>query len=733
MAAKMNIQLLGDQAITLHQKGHLAEAERLYLQMLSLDQQNFLANHLLGVIRSRQGRHPEALQLMGTALAVNPANFDALSNYGNVLAASGRLEEAAAAYDRALAIRPDEPDLLTRRGDVLFFLGRFEDALASYERVLTLSPDHPGALYNRGNCLWQLQRVDEALASYDRVLARNPGHAEAWFNRGNVLRQLKRFDDALASFNRFLAFRPQTVEALNNRAITLRDLGRFDEALAGFDSALVLAPQHSWSLYNRAVTLWDLKRFDEALAAYEIAATVPEPNPLAFGGLAYAALSVCDWPRIAKCTAQMPSQIARKSVVLPFALLGYDSSSALRLECAKNYLDDRLPLRPKPIWTGGGYGHDKIRIAYVSSDFREHPMTTCITELFERHDRTHFEVIGISLGVDDGTAIRARVVASVDRFIDVQAKSDLDVAQLLRELEVDIAIDLNGHTQDARPGIFAHRAVPVQVNYLGYCGSSSADFMDYVLADKITVPFDQQPFFSEQIVHLPDSYWVNDCRRPISATPTRADVGLPEKAFVFCCFNSNWKTTEPIFAIWMRLLAAVPNSVLWLKRVNPVARETLLKEAAARGMDPTRIIFTESTTPFPDHLANHRLADLCLDTLPYNAHTTGCDALWLGLPLITCPGETFASRVAASLLHAVGLPELVTANLADYEALALKLAREPKLLQSIRQKLEANLSTCALFDTDRFRRHIEAAYTQMWQRAEAGEAPQSFAVPTQRA
>ena len=355
-------------------------------------------------------------------------------------------------------------------------------------------------------------------------------------------------------------------------------------------------------------------------------------------------------------------------------------------------------------------------------------MACLIAELLERHDSARFEIIGVSCGPDDRSEMRARLVAAFDQFVDVRGKSDAEVARLLSELKVDIAVDLNGYTRDCRPGILAHRPAPIQVNYLGFPGTMGADFIDYIIADEVVLPFDQQRFYSERIVHLPDCCQPNDRRRQIAdRTPARAEVGLPEHGFVFCSFNNSWKITPEVFDVWMRLLKAIDGSVFWLREDAAVERN-LRKEAAARGIDPGRLIFAPPMKRLEDHLARHRLADLFLDTLPYNAHTTASDALWVGLPVLTCMGNAFAGRVAASLLNAIGLPELVTHSIEDYEALALRLAKDPSLLEGYRNRLATNRLTHPLFDTDRFRHHIEAAYLQMWEIWQRGEQPRSFAV-----
>jgi protein O-GlcNAc transferase len=412
--------------------------------------------------------------------------------------------------------------------------------------------------------------------------------------------------------------------------------------------------------------------------------------------------------------------------------LGYCDDPALHLLCAKNYVLDRLGAAPQCFRPDAIWRNEKIRVAYLCSDFRLRPLSFLMAELFELHDRARFEVIGVSSGPDDRSDMRSRLAAAFDRFIDVRMTSDYDVARLLNELRIDIAVDLNGHTQYGRLGLLAFRPAPIQVAYLGFPGTTGTDFIDYIIGDTIVLPFDQQPYYTEHIVHLPDCYQVNDRKRTIaSRTPTREEFSLPAQGIVFCCFNNNWKITSAMFDVWMRLLKAVRGSVLWLFRDNGNAETNLRKEAAARGIDPTRLVFADRL-PLQDHLARHRSADLFLDTLPYNAHTTASDALWSGLPVVTCRGKAFAGRVAASLLNAIGLSELVTHSLEEYESLALRLATDCSLLNEFRDRLEHNRLRFPLFDSDRFCRHIECAYTTMWELWQRGERPRSFSVEPHR-
>jgi protein O-GlcNAc transferase len=688
-------QQLLDRAIGHHQAGQLSEAERLYADILKTDPGDFDAGHLLGVIRYQQGRSAEAVELIAAALKIYPESGRALSNYGLVLSELGRLDEAVEALDQAVAADPGLADAHNSRGHALQRLGRNEDALTSFERALALQPNYVEAHNNRGNALHGLRRYADALASYDRALALRPDYPQAHYNRGSALKQLK----------------------------------RSEEALAAFDKALTLRSGYAEALFSRGDVLSELKRHDEAVMSYERAIAIWPDHPHALNGLADTALAVCDWKQVGELSVLLASGIAAGTVVVnPFTLIRLTDDPALHLICAEAFVRDRIKSARPALRDDGRWKHDKIRVAYLSADYHSHATAYLIAELIELHDRSRFETIGVSFGPDDGSAIRKRLTGSFDRFLDVRTKSDREIAALLAALKVDIAVDLKGYTQDSRPDILSFRPAPIQAQWLGYPGTLGADFIDYVIADETVAPGDHTLFYAERIVQLPDCYQVNDRKRAIAEhTSTRRDAGLPETGFVFCCFNNSFKILPPVFDVWMRLLQEVPGSVLWLLQDNAGAEANLRNAAAARGVNPARLVFA-ARTKLEDHLARHRLADLFLDTLPYNAHTTASDALWAGLPVVTCQGHAFAGRVAASLLNAAGLPELVTHSLADYEALTLRLATNAAALKTIRDKLAQNRLTCPLFDTDRFRRNIEAAYLRMWETWQRGEPARPFRV-----
>jgi predicted O-linked N-acetylglucosamine transferase (SPINDLY family) len=625
-------------------------------------------------------------------LAQQPAHFHALHFTGLVHYQRGAYADAADWIGRAIAVDPAVAEAHSNLGLVLQELHRYDEALASHQRALTLDPGAAESLNNRGNTLMALNRPQEALADYDEALRRQPEFALAHNNRGNALMALGRSEDALPAFERALQLMPDFALALNNRGRAFRDLKRFDEAAAAFARLLVLAPQ----------------------------------QPYAPGMLFEARLNACDWTNYEAASATIATAVERgEPADAPFSFVGHALSPASQLDCARTFVGAEFPPSPA-LWKAGSARHDRIRIAYVSSDFREHAVAYLSAGLFERHDRTQFEIVGISHGADDGGATRTRLVAGFDRFVDVRGRSDRAVAQSLCDDDVDIAVDLNGFTVNSRTGIFAHRGAPLQVSFLGFPGTTGASFFDYIIGDRHVIPRHCDAAYSEKIVRLPDSYQVNDDRRAIAAvTPARAELGLPERGFVFCSFNNSYKIRPAAFAVWMRLLQRVEGSVLWLIDDNVAATANLRRHAERYGVAANRLVFAPRV-PLDQHLARHRRADLFLDTFPYTAHTTGSDALRAGLPLVTLTGETFASRVAASLLNAVGLPELVTETLPAYEALALELASVPGKLAAVKAKLARLLPAAPLFDTDRFRRHLESAYLRMHDRLLRGQAPATF-------
>jgi protein O-GlcNAc transferase len=755
-------------ALRLQRAGRLAEAAEVYAQVLRDQPGHFDALHGLGIIRYQTGQLEEAERLIGEAAKVNPNAANAFYNRACLLQKLNRLEEALGCFDRAIAIKPDYVEALVNRSMVLSVLKRHDAALASLDSVVALVPNLAPAWNNRGSALLALGRLDEALASYDRALALRSDYAEAWKNRGITLLLAKTAEDALVSFDKAFALAPRDPEIALRRADLLLLLGRHRDAARAYEAYLALTPDdaQAWNRLGRALQqerrlseslncsdkaialapgdvalrvdranlLFQLERFEEAARDYS-AARDGDPACPAYvtGYLTLCRLHCCDWAGLEEERVRISNLVEEGQFVLdPIGNIMLFDSPEKQAAFARVWATQKYRAASVPLWKGDVYRHQKIRVAYLSADFRMHATALLMAGVFETHDKSRFETTAISFGADDKSAMLARLKAAFDEFIDVRAMSDADVAERLCEREIDIVVDLKGYTQEGRPGILAYHAAPIQAQYLGYPGTMAADYVDYVIADRIVIPEDDRRFYTEQVVYLPDTYQCTDSKREVAPrAPRREEAGLPPSGFVFCCFNNNHKILPQMFDVWMRLLRNVDGSVLWLLQDNLAVVRNLSREAEARGVAPERLVFAKRCRP-ADHLARQRLADLFLDTLPYNAHTTCSDALWVGVPVLTALGRGFAGRVAGSLLFAIGLPELVTNTLEEYEAMALKLARDPGALAALREKLALHRNTYPLFDTVRFTRHLEAAYVSMWERYQRGEPPRAFAVDAAR-
>ena len=625
----------------------------------------------------------EARRIYEEVIQLDSKHFDALQLLGALSSQIGDYERAIQCLTAAIAINPTFAEGYSNRGCAYQSLKKYDEALQDFQHAIALKPFYLEAYYNQGNLLHELKQFDDALNSLNQVIRIQPGYALAHFSRGNVFHETKQYQQALECYELAITHQPDYPEAYNNASMVLVDQRQWEAAIAVGSNALALRPNY------------DFLR----------------------GILQHAKMNICDWADHAASIKEIIARIeAGQRTCSPFGLLGLVDDPALQLTCASVYTKAKfaqntvlgdIPKRKRST---------RIRIGYYSTEFHNHATAYLIAELFELHNKDQFELIAFSLGPDKQDEMRARLSASFDRFIDVSKQSDLDIAKLSRELQIDIAVDLKGYTADRRTGIFAFRAAPIQVSYLGYPGSMGADYIDYIIADRVVIPETASQYYSEKIVYLPHSYQVNDRQRVIAnKTFTRGEMGLPEQAFVFCCFNKNYKITPDIFSAWMRILKATEGSVLWLFQGDPVASENLKKEAQTQGVASERLIFADEI-PLAEHLARHRLADLFIDTLPYNAHTTASDALWVGLPVLTLAGASFASRVSASLLTAVGMPELITTTPEDYEAKAIELCRDPAKLRTLKQKLSDNKLTTPLFDTPRFTNQIESAYQQMMSR-----------------
>lgn len=719
LAAKLH------EASALWQQGDLRGAEAIYEKIVRHHPKSLDALIRLGILAGQSNNHEKAIVLFDKVIAIDPLNAASFNNRGMAQQGLAQWELALASHRKAIAIKPDYAIAHYNRAIVLEKLNRTDEALASYDRAIEITQDFAEAHYNRGVILAGLKRWDAALASYDHAIAIRSNHAEAHFNRANALRELTQLTEALAGFDRAVAIKNRYAEAYLNRGDVLHSLKQWGPALESYSLAMESKPNYAAAYFNRGNIFRELKQFDAAVASYDQAFAIDPNVEFLLGSRRYARMQMADWGGIDMDITRLTDMIGRDEAASPpFNVVAMSDSGALQLSAARIWVRDRYPPNPMLPAIARQPGHDRVRIGYFSADFHNHATTYLIAGLLELHDRSKFDIVAFSFGPDSQDGMRRRVIDACDEFIDVRQDTDADVAMMARKLNVDIAVDLKGFTQDSRPGIFALRAAPLQINYLGYPGTMGAPYMDYVIADHTLVPDGSRRHYVEKVIRMPDSYQVNDAKRCIAdKVYTREELGLPATGFVFCCFNNNYKILPSTFDCWMRILRRVRGSVLWLFEDNPIAVTNLRREATLREVDAERLIFAKRMD-LPDHLARHRAADLFLDTWPCNAHTTASDALWAGLPVLTCAGESFASRVAASLLTAIGLPELITTTPEEYEEFAIRLGSDPGYIEGIRRRVHQNRLTTALFDTERYVRRLESAYRAIYERYQARLPPE---------
>ena len=660
-----------------------------------------------GLAAHRAGRLDEAQSCFEAVLAEDPQNALAMRLFGALMAQRQNFAAAESWLSRSVALAPDDASAHFHLARVLALGGRHAEALVSSEQAARLSPADMRVRLQRANLLHDLGRAEEALADYDFAISRLPPDSRSCHRRGLALAALWRHGEALASFDRAMAIRPENQTRIA-RAIMLHHLRRLDEALAEFRTAASQDPDNAALQMAPAHTLMETGEGAAAVAAFDKAYHLSPQLPMLAGNRRHAKLRIADWRDYDADRDAILAGIARGEVTAT-GLTTVESDPAQQQAAARLYAARTIPTMPA-LWQGERYDHARLRIAYVSKDLREHATMVLAGALFENHDRARFETFAISLAAESGTAGRVRAEAAFEHFHHAEGLGNQEVATLIRRLEIDIAVDLDGYTLHARNGIFGYRPAPVAVSFLGYPGTLGSPHIDTIIADRIVLPEDEERFYNERVVAMPVTYQPNTARPAASAPPARRDAGLPETGFVFCCFNAPHKITPPVFDVWMRLLQKIPGSVLWL--LESPAQANLRREADARGVEPARLVFAPRMA-LPDHLARHALADLFLDTLPFNAHTTASDALWCGLPVLTARGNTFAGRVAASLNHAIGMDEMTVTGMADYETLALALARDPARLAALKTRLSQNRDSSALFDIQAFTRQIEAAYLAM--------------------
>ena len=694
-SAHSNLQSNFECAVSHHQSGRLAQAKDLYLQTLQDNPAHFDALHLLGVIAFQSGDAALSVDLITQALNYNATHPTAYLNLGN---AQRSLKQLTA-------------------------------AIKSYDRAIELSPKAANAHYNKGLVLMERQEHAMALASLQLAAQLQPESAQFVHQCGLAHQGLSQYDKAIQCFDRALLLNPHCAEALNDKGFALQQLRQAPAALKCYQQAVALNPKLAAAWQNLGILQVAAKDWASAHLCLETAYALQPDLPYLLGVLLHTQMHIAQWQQLDERLATLWNQLAQGHKVLPpFVSVTLNADLETQIRAAHIWVDDKLSAdgstQPLPPYKG----HSKIRIGYFSADFQEHATAYLMAELFELHDKNQFEIFAYSFGPAQTDPMRQRLIKAFDHFHDVGCLTDAQIVTLARSHEIDIAIDLKGYTTDSRAAIFAMRLAPVQVNYLVYPGTMGAPFIDYLIADTIIIPQAHIHHYTEKIAYLPGCYQANDRRRKIAqVTLSRSEVGLPETGFVFCCFNNTYKITPQVLDSWARILQQVEGSVLWLLADNKAGVANLIAQAKLRGIATERLVFAPRL-PLDMHLARHRLADVFLDTLPCNAHTTASDALWAGLPVLTCMGEAFASRVAASLLQAVGLPELICNSVEDLESLAIGLARNPVFLADLKIQLREQLSAASLFDSPQYTLHLESAYRHMYAQNQAGQAPEHFGV-----
>jgi len=716
----------------LQEQGRLNEAIENFIKGLELKPDATIIYRDLGYMLFQSGHYEAAKQIISKGIALDPSFADFHFFMGNMHWHETELDKAVVCYQRALSIQPDYAEVHSNLGKVFQAQGRLDEAVACFRKALSLKPDFAETYVNLGNILMEQAKPNESIACYQQALAIKPDSAEVYYNLGLVSKTYGKYSEAIAYYREAVELNPNFAEAYCNQGNAFFEQGKLDNALASYRKALAIKPDFANAWYGLGTVLGAQQKNQEAVTCFRRTLELEPDHFAARTLMLYQLQHMCEWDDLEENIIAVRQKVLEtpatsKNLLSPLAFLAIPGATAEEQKlCAERWTQGKFQvlfsLRKKMEFEFNRTPDKRISIAYISADFRQHPVSFLMAEVFELHDRSRFHITAYSYGPDDGSTMRKRVEKSFDNFVDIRDDSYEEAAKKINADHIDILVDLTGHTQDSRSGILALRPAPIQVNYLGYPGTMGADFIDYLIADRFTIPPEKRQHYTEKVVWMPDCYQANDRTRPRPASPGRINCGLPTEDVVFCCFNQTVKITPEMFDVWCRLLKAVPGSILWLPACNPQAEGNLRREAENRGVEAGRIIMAPLLHR-EEHLARLQCADLFLDTLPFNAGTTCSDALWMGLPVITCAGDAFASRMAGSLLTAIGFPELITYNLEDYYSLALDLSTDRKKLEAIRCKIIANRDTTPLFDIARFTSNLEKAYTQMVEEYSKKSAP----------
>jgi protein O-GlcNAc transferase len=719
-----------DEALESWKGGAVADAVRLCRLAAETDSSRIDALRLLAEIYIASGRLRDAIPICRQVADVVPGDASNLRRLATLLSQCGDVPAAISVLERSLQLEPDNPRGLNNLGKLLIGQGRAEESIPVLQRALANQPAYPIALNNLGLAFASLGRQEDALASFDRAIESQPAFAKAHAGRGLALAAAGRGEEAISAYLRATQLDPRDASVFKEIGRLMLRLGRLDNAHAAFAAALDLQPDDALALEGRTMTLIALNRHEEALSGLELLRTIKPETDYLQGAILHARLNCCDWNGFAGDSASIIARVRRgEAGDAPLTLMAHCDSPADQRLCAEIYARDkcsvaaaRNPSGPNSVSSRSGLRlESRLRVGYLSADFRNHAVAQLLAGVLEAHDRSHVETFGFSAAPSDGSPLRQRLESALEHWIEVGALPDAAIAGRMRELAIDIVVDLGGYTTGNRTRVLAYRPAPVQIAFLGFPGTLGADFIDYIIADRHVIPDHERLHYAEHVIYMPDSYMPSDFAPPIGVPPSRAEAGLPPAGTVFCCFNAPYKITSGMFDVWMNILHRVPDSVLWLRDCGETVKSNLSREAGRRAVDPSRLRFAPRIAALADHYARLSLADLFLDSYPYNAHTSASDALVAGVPIITLRGRSFASRVATSLLHAVGLGELSVDNPESYTRLAIDLARAPAKIARLKDHLFAVRSTTPMFEPRRYCRHLEAAYFECSRRHRQGE------------
>ena len=720
------LQMQIDHLVELYEKKSYIQAIIEAEKLIIAHPDSFVLWNLVGAACQAIEKFEKAERSFRRTIEINPTFASAYNNLGVTLQHQGKFDAAIEAYEQAISIKPNYVESYYNMGVTLQKKGEINKAIAVYEQAVVLKPNYAEAFNNLGAALHDQGILDEAISAFNHALTINANYAIAHKNLGNVLKDKGELNAAIHSYKRALTIWSDYLDAWNNLGVVLHKKGAYDHAIAAYERALALKPDYAYAYNNIGNTLTKQRRLDTAIAAYERALALKPDYVAAEAEFLHQKQHICDFNAAPMLSAASTRLAGSSEAIPPFAILSWVDDPKDQLLHSRKWAVDYYKQPTSPLPTRPKVYPTRLKVGYFSADVHDHATMFLLGGMLRTHNMGFVEVFIYSYGRDKSGDWQKKLNFDADHFFDVTELSDRDISELARSHGLDIAIDLKGYTENSRSDIFQYRPAPIQINYLGYPGSMGADFIDYIIADPLVIPPEHRKFYTEKIIYMPNTYFPTDNTRGIAHTTTRrSDFNLPDDSFVFCCFNNNYKISPREFDIWMRLLRKVEGSVLWLLKSNGWAKQNLRKEAEKRGIDSSRLVFAE-VLPHAEHLARHKHADLFVDTFNCNAHTTASDALWSGLPIVTKQGKQFAARVCASLLTAVGLPELITHSDTEYERLILELATDPERLGAIRADLAENRLTKPLFDTKLYTRHFEKGLWQAYSLYFNGKQPENL-------